>query len=375
MNSLIRLSKSVVGKEEANALAEVILNDGMLGMGQYVQMFENQLKSFFDGKKEVCCVNTGTSALHLAVASVVSPGDEVLVQSLTYLSSFQAISAAGACPIPCEILPGSITIDLQDAENRITEKTKAIMPVHYAGNCGNLDEIYKFAEQHNLRVIEDAAHAFGTTYKGKKIGTFGDIICFSFDGIKNITSGEGGAIVTSDSDILQYVQDARLLGIHKDTDKRYSGLRSWEFDVTKQGYRYHMSNLFGSIGIEQLKKFSTFKQSRQKLAKRYDTNLKDLSNLILFDFNYDNIVPHIYPVRILDNNRDGLRKFLVDNNVQCGVHYYPNHLLSFYAKSGASLPITEKVYSELLTLPLHPNLKMEQQDRVLNLIKKYLKVG
>ena len=373
MSDLIRLSKSVVGKEEANALAEVILNDGMLGMGQYVQNFENQIKKFFDDKKEICCVNTGTAALHLAVASVVSPGEEVLVQSLTYLASFQAISAANAIPISCEINESNATIDLDDAKSKITEKTKAIMPVHYAGNCGSLDEIYKFAEQYNLRVIEDAAHAFGTTYQGKKIGTFGDIICFSFDGIKNITSGEGGAIVTSDPHVIKYAQDARLLGIHNDTDKRYKGLRSWEFDVTNQGYRYHMSNLFGAIGIEQLKKFSIFKKQRQSLSKRYDKYLKDLPGLILFGFNYNYVVPHIYPIRVLNGKRDQLRKFLLKENIQSGVHYYPNHFLSMYNNPSISLPITEKIYNELLSLPLHPDVEIEDQDRVLNLIKEFLK--
>jgi len=370
--SIIRLSKSVVAKEEAYALGDVILNDGILGMGKYVQKFENELCSFLGNDVSICCVNTGTAALHLAVASIVSPGDEVLVQSITYLSSFQAISATGAFPVACDIEPDSITIDLQDAEKRITDKTKAIMPVHYAGNPGDLDSIYRFSEKHNLRMIEDAAHAFGTNYKGRNIGSFGDIVCFSFDGIKNITSGEGGAIVTQDTKVLQYVKDARLLGIHKDTKQRYMGLRSWEFDVTHQGYRYHMSNLFAAIGIEQLEKFPAFRESRQKLAKRYDKKLKNLSDVLTFDFNYDNVVPHIYPVRILNEKRDGLMEFLIENNVECGIHYYPNHLLSFYAKRGNSLPVTERIYRELLTLPLHPDLSLEQQDRVVRLVKKYL---
>lgn len=372
MDSLIRLSKSVVGQEEVEALSELILNDGMLGMGKYVQIFENELKSFLGNNHEVCCVNTGTSALHLAVASVVSPGDEVLVQSLTYLSCFQAISATGAMPVACDINPDNLTIDLQDAEKRITEKTKAIMPVHYAGNPGNLDNIYTFAKSHNLRIIEDSAHAFGSCYKGKRIGSFGDIVCFSFDGIKNITSGEGGAIVTSDLDVLKYTRDSRTLGIHNDTDKRYKGLRSWEFDVKHQGYRYHMSNLFAVIGIEQMKKFPAFKRSRQSLAKRYDRKLRNIAGVFTFDFNYDNVVPHIYPVRILNEKRNGLREFLIENSVQCGIHYFPNHILSFYKKSGVCFPVTEKIYSELLSLPLHPDLTRDQQNKITGLIEEYL---
>ena len=138
-------------------------------------------------------------------------------------------------------------------KNELLKKTKAIMPVHYTGGVGDLESVYKFAKKFSLRVIEDAAHAFGTTYKGQRVGAFGDIVCFSFDGIKNITSGEGGCVVTDNEEILGKVRDARLLGIERDTDQRFKGNRSWEFDVKDQGWRYHMSNIMAAIGIEQLK--------------------------------------------------------------------------------------------------------------------------
>lgn len=366
----IRVSKAVVGSEEAKAVSRVILGDGYLGMGKEVQKFEEDLRNFLDTKKEVICVNSGTAALHLAVASITKPGDEVLVQSLTYLASFQAISGAGAVPMACEVNPKTMIIDLKDAEKRITSKTKVIMPVHYASDPGNLDEIYKFAKKHNLRVIEDAAHAFGTSYKKKLIGSFGDIICFSFDGIKNITSGEGGAVVTADSNVVQYIRDARLLGVHKDTEKRYKGLRSWKFDVTHQGYRYHMSNLFAAIGRVQLRKFSLFKRNRQYLAKRYVKLLKNIKGVEIFERNYDNVVPHIFPIKVMNDKRDKLMQYLGDNNIECGIHYYPNHLLSYYSKPGF-LPVTERVYDQLLTLPLHPDLTNTQQDKIINFVKKF----
>lgn len=367
----IRVSKSVLNNKEVKAVSRVILEDGYLGMGKEVQKFEEDLKNFLNTKRKVICVNTGTAALHLAVASVIKPGDEVLVQSITYLASFQAISGAGAVAVACEIDPKTITIDLKDAEKKVTNKTKAIMPVHYSGDPGNLDEIYKFAKKHNFRVIEDAAHAFGTIYKKKLIGSFGDIVCFSFDGIKNITSGEGGAVVTADSKVAQYVQDARLLGVHKDTERRYKGLRSWKFDVTHQGYRYHMSNLFAAIGRVQLRKFPLFKKNRQYLAKRYIKSLKNIEEIEVFEKNYDNVVSHIFPIKVMNNRRDKLIQYLSDNNIECGIHYYPNHFLSYY-KSG-SLPVTEKVYNQLLTLPLHPGLTEAQQDKIINFIKKFYK--
>lgn len=369
----IRVAKSVVGNEEVKAVSRVILEDGYLGMGKEVQKFEEDLEKFLKTKRKVTCVNSGTAALHLAVASITRPGDEVLVQSITYLSSFQAVSGARAVPIACEINPETMNIDLKDAEKRITDKTKVIMLVHYAGDPGNLAEIYKFAKKYNLRVIEDAAHAFGTIYKKKLIGSFGDIVCFSFDGIKNITSGEGGAVVTADSNLVQYIRDARLLGVHKDTEKRYKGLRSWKFDVIHQGYRYHLSNLFAAIGRVQLRKFSLFKKARQRLAKRYLKSLRSIEGIEVFEKNYDNIVPHIFPIKVLDNKRDELMKYLNDNGIECGIHYYPNHLLSYYSKPGFKLPVSEKIYSQLLTLPLHPDLTERQQDNIVNLIKKFSK--
>ena len=191
-------------------------------MGREVRAFEEELQEYFGGQdRSVICLNSGTAALHLAVQAVTDPGDEVLVQSLTFIASFQAISAGEAVPVACEVYPETVTLDLEDAARRITPRTRAVMPVHYASNPGDLEAVYGFARHHGLRVIEDAAHAFGCTDQGRKIGSFGDLVCFSFDGLKNITSGEGGAVVTSDPQVLKTVQDARLLGVQRDTEKRY----------------------------------------------------------------------------------------------------------------------------------------------------------
>lgn len=372
MEKKIKVSKSVLDNKEVKAVSRIILQDGYLGMGEEVQKFEQELKKFFKTDREVICVNSGTAALHLAVASVVKPGDEVLIQSLTYVASFQAISGAGAVPVACEINPGTMTIDLKDAENKLTPKTKAIMPVHYASDPGDLKEVYKFAKIHNLRVIEDAAHAFGTIYDKKLIGSFGDIVCFSFDGIKNITCGEGGAVVTADKEVIQYIRDARLLGVYKDTERRYGGNRTWEPDVKHQGYRYHMSNISAAIGRVQLQKFSSFKKARQNLAKRYIILLKNIQGLDIFEKDYSNIVPHIFPIKVIGGRRDELKKYLNDNNIECGIHYYPNHLLSYYLKPGVELSVTEKVYRQILTLPLHPGITKIQQDKIVKLVKNFL---
>lgn len=241
------------------------------------------------------------------------------------------------------------------------------MPVHYSGGVGDLDSIYELARKYNLRVIEDAAHAFGTTYNEKLIGSFGDIACFSFDGIKNITSGEGGCIVATDSRILERIRDARLLGVERDTEKRYSGQRSWEFDVTAPGWRYHMSNIMAAIGIEQLKRFPELSGKRQTLAKLYDSKFENFKDIIKpLNRDYNTVVPHIYVVRILKSyDRKNLQEKMLEAGIQTGIHYQPNHVLSLFKSNQSSkLPITEKVFSELLTLPMHPDLREDDVEYV-----------
>jgi dTDP-4-amino-4,6-dideoxygalactose transaminase len=271
------------------------------------------------------------------------------------------------------VVPETITLDLEDVHQRITSRSKVLMPVHYASNPGGLAEMYDFARGHGLRVIEDAAHAFGCRYHGKKIGASGDIVCFSFDGIKNITSGEGGAIVTDDPAVAQRGRDARLLGVERDTDKRFSGQRSWEFDVHEQGYRYHLSNVLAAIGRVQLRRFpGELAPARVHLARRYRQLLGDVPGIGLLNTNLDEIVPHIQPVRILNGQRNALREFLGTLGIETGIHYQPNHLLSLFGGSRVSLPVTEQLYGELLSLPLHPLLDETEVVWICDQIKAFL---
>lgn len=369
-DKLIRLSKSCIGEAEKQAVSGVLARE-YLGMGSEVEQFENALSKFF-GRPTVCVVN-GTAALHLSLqACDVGAGDEVLVQSLTYIASFQAITATGATPIACEVDDRTLTIDLIDAQNKLSPRTKAIMPMHYAGNPGPLSKTYKFANKNKLRVIEDAAHSFGTIYHDRLVGSFGDIACFSFDGIKNITSGEGGVVVTDDPHITQAVSDARLLGVERDTENRYAGDRSWDFDVVQQGWRYHMSNIMASIGSVQLKKFEHFKKSRQELAQYYDSLLSGYVNVSESD--YAQVVPHIYVIRIAPGQRDRIRTELLKNGIQTGIHYKPNHLLSKYSSNQdcSTLIRTENIYDSIITLPLHPDLTLQQVDFICTKLKELL---
>jgi dTDP-4-amino-4,6-dideoxygalactose transaminase len=360
----IRLSKPSLGTAESEAIARP-LDRAFLGMGAEVQAFEEELSTYLG--RPVACVVNGTAALQLAIqACGIGRGDEVLVPSLTYVASFQAIAATGATAVACDVREESCTLDVADAERRMTTRTRAVMPVHYAGGIGTLAEVYDFANRHDLRVVEDAAHAFGSMYKDCPVGGRGDIACFSFDGVKNITAGEGGCVVTDDSTILAHVRDARTLGVENDTSARFAGQRSWDFDVRAQGWRYHMSDIMAAIGRVQLRRRKELALRRQALARRYVELLGGSQRVVPVLKEFDCVVPHIFPVRIADmSDRDGLRRALYERGIETGVHYRPNHTLSYFSRADAApLPVTERIYPELLTLPLHPDLDDADIDYV-----------
>lgn len=367
----IRQMKSIVGQEEAEALARVI-EHGYLGMGADVQAFEEELAAFIGGGRHVLCVNTCTSALHLALqACGVGPGDEVLVPTYTFVATFQAISATGATPVACDARPETAQLDVADAARRVTERTKAIMPVHFSGGIDDLEGVYALAQQHGLRVIEDAAQAFGSTYKGTRIGATGDVVCFSFDGVKNITCGEGGAVVTSDLDVVKHIKDARLLGVQNDTEKRYAGQRSWEFDVVDQGWRYHMSNLFAALGRVQLRRFENeFMPKRVHLARRYVELFQEIPNVRTLDLDYGAVVPWSFPIFIGEGKRDAAREALREAGIESGIHYKPNHLLTKYGGGSVRLPAAEQMYEEVLVPPLHPELTEADLSTIVSVIER-----
>ena len=375
----MRLSRSIVGKAEADAVARIIIEDGYLGMGKEVQCLEEDIAAYLGvPASRLAAVNTGTAALTLAV-DATAPGTfgkgvrgSVLVPSLTFVASFQAVTAAGCRPIACEVLPETGTIDLDDAKKRLQEDTFAIMPVHYASNPWGVDEEYAFAREHGLRVIEDAAHAFGCKHDGKRIGSFGDVVCFSFDGIKNITCGEGGLVVAFDEKEAKIIQDARLLSVNKDTEARFCGGRTWDPSVMRQGWRFHMSNIMAAIGRVQLSRFENeFVPTRKHLAQLYRDCLADVPLVrFLASDARDDIVPHIQPVRVLDGHMPRVRQALLDAGIPVGVHYKPNHLLAyFHDENAAPLPATEALFGELMTLPLHPGLSDQDEQDVCAALK------
>lgn len=368
---MIPVSKPSIGKEELAAVKKVF-ESGWLGMGSCVKEFEDAISKFLGGSS-VIAVNTGTTALHLALDALgITKDDEVIVPSLTFVATVQAITATGATPVFCDIDPNTLNIDVKDVEKRITNRTKAIIPVHYRGIPCDMDSLMSIAEKNDIKVVEDAAHAFGSHYKGKPIGSFGDLTCFSFDPIKVVTCGEGGAIAVRDEALLPLIHKKRILGIDKDTWSRYKNERTWFYDVLVQGYRYHMSNINAAIGLVQLKKFKKMNAKRIKIAKKYDKELSKIDGLEVIKTDYKDIAFFMYIVKV-KKDRDGLMKHLKENGIDSGIHYIPSHLFTLYKGLTTKLPATEKVWEEILTLPLYPDLTAKDQNKVISCIKAYFK--
>ena len=369
---MIKVSQGCLGEEEIKEVLSAF-EYGYFGLAAKVDEFEQELKNYL-GASFAIATNSGTNAMHLALDALgIGKGDEVIVPSLTFVASFQAISATGAMPIACDVLPETLLIDVEDVRKKISENTKAIMPVHYMGNPCDMDALLKLKELHGIRIVEDAAHAFGSTFKDKKIGGFGDITCFSFDSLKNITCGEGGVLLCNEKKLYELCRKKRNLGMDRknQTTTSWKG-RSWSYDVDTQGFRYHMSNINAAIGLAQLKKVDKFISRRRKLAIKYDCAFQSLKEIKTLQIDYDTVTPHIYVIRVENNLRDPLMKYLKDQDIETGVNYIPNHLHSFYKQENLVLPETEKAYKEILTLPLHCKLSDSDVDRVIACTREFL---
>jgi len=367
---ILPVSRPSIGQEELKEI-EKVFSTGWLGLGSTVFEFENKLKDYL-GANHVLSTNTGTTALHIALdAFGIKEGDEVIVPSLTFCASIQIITALGARPVFCEINPGTLNMDISDVEKRITKKTKAIMPVHYCGLACDMDALMEIGKNQNIFIIEDAAHAFGSSYKGKNIGSFGDATCFSFDPIKNLTCGEGGAVALSDETIAEMIRTKRVLGIDKDTWHRYRNERAWFYEVTMQGYRYHMSNINAAIGLAQFKKVDSFILKKKEIIQKYNDAFMGMDGLQILNWNLEETAPFAYIVRILDGAREGLIEFLKGRGVGTGIHYIPNHLQPFFKSYTTSLPVTEQIYKEILTLPLYYDMTDEQVFTVIQAVSDF----
>lgn len=362
---MIPVSRPSTGEEELLAIGKV-LESGWLGMGSTTYSFEEEVKKYI-GCNHVIAVNSGTSALHIALDGFdIGPGDEVIVPSITFAACVQAIIATGAVPVFCESNEEDLLMDMEDVKNKISDRTKAVMPVHYCGQSCDMDFLLSLSEENDFWVIEDAAHAFGSTYKGRKIGSFGHATCFSFDPIKVITCGEGGAVVLHDDEKAELIRRKRILGISKDTWHRYRNTRSWSYEVTVSGYRYHMPNFCAAIGLTQIAKINQFIERRREICRRYDSSFILLKTVRPLSVDYNEVAPFMYIVRVLNGERDAFVEHLKVHDVDTGIHYIPNHHHPFFKKFAREpLVRSTKLGEEIVTLPLYYDMTEREMETVI----------
>ena len=368
---MISVARPSLGAEELRAVEEVF-QSGWLGLGATTRAFEEALATMFGGR-HVVAVNSGTAALHLALGGFgIGPGDEVLVPSLTFAACVQAIVACGATPVFCESDADGLCVDPADVARRISPRTKAVMPVHYGGVPCDLDALLALAERHGLRVIEDAAHAFGSTYRGRPVGSFGHAACFSFDPIKTITCGEGGAVVVADDAVADEIRRRRALGIDHDAWGRRQDDRPWFYQVTGDGLRYHMPNFCAAIGLAQLAKLDGFVRRRREVCRRYDAAFAGLAHVRVRRVDYAETVPHLYVVRVDADARDPFMTSLTGRGVGSGVHYIASHVHPHFARWVTEpLPVADRLWREIVSLPLHCELADADVDAVVDAVRAW----
>ena len=362
-----------LGSEIQDAVRDA-LAAGWLGMGKLSQDFELGIERYLglDGRR-VVSTNSCTEALHIAARLAgLGPGDEVISPSFTYVAGHQAISRTGAEIVFCDIEPDRLSIDPARIADLVTDRTKAILAVDYLGLPCRLDEIMDIARPRGLRVLEDAAHAFGSLSNGRPVGSFGDLTCFSFGPVKMITTLEGGAVITPDQRDVHVLHELRHLGIDSDTDARYKNQRNWDFDVVRQGYRCHLGSVPSAMGIAQLDLVDQFIANRQDYCRYYDEAFADLDELIRFDTDWKGVSPYIYVVRVRDGRRDEFMAYLKERGIGTGIHFLGAHEFSFYSGCRSDdLAVTREVTGQVVTLPLHPFMDTETLDRVVDAVRSF----
>lgn len=380
---MIQVFKPWYGQEELDAVREV-LESGWLGLGPKTAQFEERFAAYV-GAKYAVGLNSATAALHLACLALdIGPGDEVLVPTITFVSTAHAVSYCGATPVFVDIDPQTLNVDLDDLRARITPRTRAIIVVHYGGHACSMEDIWKVAEDHGIPVIEDAAHACGTTYDGQRVGGLGRTVmtCFSFQAVKNLAVGDGGMVTTNRVDLWQTLRRLRWVGIDKSTwdrteeatmelesDIRRYASYGWYYEVHDLGFKYHMNDISAALGLAQLEKLERGNERRRAVAARYNQGFAGVDWLTTpVELPYTRSATHNYVIQT--DLRDEINLGLKERDIATGVHYMPLHLQPYYRKrSHTSLPVAESVWTRLLTLPLYPGLTDEEADLVVDAVR------
>jgi dTDP-4-amino-4,6-dideoxygalactose transaminase len=361
-------------EEEEYAASRAALQLGWLGMGSYVQEFEERLRAALCAPdRYVAAVSTGHAALHVALmVAGVGSCDEVITPSFNNVTDFQAILATGAEPVFCDIEDDTLCIDLDKAERLVTRRTKAIIVMDYGCVLCDHARVEGFARKHGVRVIHDAAHAFGSKYKGRPIGSFSDICTFSFDPVKTITCVDGGALVVRNKEELAMIHEMRLVGMSQPSSVMYQNQRAWGYDVRQLGFRYHMANLHAAIGLAQLTKMQRISGTRLAACRYYNQHLNGIPGLRVPHTGFADVTPFLYYIRVPAARRDHFRAFLRDSGVDTGIHWQPGHWFTLLNNCRrGNLDVTECVGKEIVSLPLHSAMETEALDRVIGAVRLF----
>ena len=358
---MIKLFDPSISDDEINATTS-ILKSKFWASGSGINNVQNFEKSFgkYVGAKETVAVNSGSAALHLGLSLFNLKNKEVLVPSLTFVSTVHAILQNGGIPVFIDIDPITLSMNIDEIKKKISKKTEAIIAVHFGGMPINLKKLKKISLEYKIPIIEDAAHACGSKYDNKKIGSHSDLICFSFHPVKNLAMPSGGAICINknSSKFKKTLNSKRWCGI--------TNRKNYYYDVDKMGWNYYMNEISASIGLVQLKKLDKLNKIRLKIAKQY---FKELNVEFKMPFS-KNCSYHLYWIRV-KKRKEFINKMKL-KGIETGIHYNPVHLMTFYKKYGRRLPITEKISKEIVSIPIHPNLTQNDVDRVVTSINNII---
>ncbi|MBU1153884.1 DegT/DnrJ/EryC1/StrS aminotransferase family protein [bacterium] len=370
-------------EDDIQSVLEVLRSDWIVS-GPKVIEFEKSFKEYI-GCKYAVALNSCTSALHLLLATLnIKEGDEVITTPFTFVATSNAILYQKATPVFVEVREDTFNIDPSKIEEAITPRTKAILLTHYGGQPAQLDEIREIAQRHHLFLLEDAAHAIGAEYKGKKVGSFGLGACFSFHAVKNVISGEGGMIATESQEIAEKAKKLRFFGIESDAWKRNKSEDYWHYEVEELGFKYNMMDIQAAMGISQLKKVDRFQITRDQYAEMYNQAFEQIPEI-----KTPTVLPevktswHLYVIKLnlkmLTISRDNLVRVLRESGVGTNIHYLPLHLHKYFREKfkyqWGNFPICESLYQQILSLPLYQKMTREEVNLVIEIvtdtIKKY----
>ncbi len=377
-NRLIPFSRPWIDETEIEAVSRVLASK-WISTGNEVRAFERAFAEYL-GVKHAIAVSSCTAALHLSlVVAGIGRGDEVITTPYTFTATAEAIRYVGAKPVFVDIDPHTLNIDVTQIPAAITERTRAILPVHFAGLACDMDSLLTLCREHDLILIDDAAHAIPTAYNGQRIGTMGDLSAFSFYANKNMTTAEGGMITTNTDAFAKPLQTMRLHGIDKDAWARQSQRDIWRYDIATEGYKYNMTDIQAAMGLCQLMKLNKQHERRRNFAQRYRAAFADVPEVrtpaVPSDPNAHSW--HLYVIQVQTGNRDELVSALRARNIECSVHYIPLHLFAFYqAEYGyrvGDFPGAETAFEKVVSLPLHPGLTETDIHTVSDAVKTILR--